>query len=180
MLNSDEANKNLKFLSYLNQFSILINKLCCVICVILGLLLVSMITLEVFFRYVVGNALSWPEEIAGFVFVWFSMLGAAICLFKKAHVSVMFAVNHFNEKIRFHVQNCIHIVIILFSYILIERGHALLNIVSGQLSAAIQINMVWEYAAMPVTGVIFILYSIVSILNNLFTGNDAIRGDLKS
>lgn len=177
---TNKTNNILKFLSYLNHFSILINKLCCVTCIVLGLLLVAMITLEVFFRYVVGSALSWPEEIAGFVFVWFSMLGAAICLFRKAHVKVMFAVNHFNDKIKFYFQNCIHILIILFSYILIERGYALLGIVSRQLSAAIQINMVWEYAAMPVTGAIFILYSIVSILNNLFTGNDTIRGDLKS
>jgi len=176
---SNKIIDKLKFLGCFNQISIFINKLCSAICILLGLSLVAIITLEVFFRYVLNNALSWPEEIAGFMFVWFSMLGAAICLFKGTHIKVTFVVTHFNQKVQYYLKTFVHLLVILFSYILVERGYSLLHIVSMQVSPAAQINMVWEYSAIPITGAIFIFYSIVSILNNLLTGNDSIRGDLK-
>jgi len=172
--------KMLKFLGYPNQICILINKLCCAICILLGLSLITIITLEVFFRYVINSALSWPEEVAGFVFVWFSMLGAAICLFEGSHIKVTFFVTQLNQKVQYYLKNFIYILVIIFSYVLVDRGISSLYIVSGQVSPAAKINMVWEYVAVPITGIIFILYCIVSILNNLLTGNDSIREDLKS
>lgn len=171
----DDKSYPFKLLKFLNQISIFINKLCCGICIVLGLLLVLVITLEVIFRYIIGSALSWPEEIAGFMFVWFSMLGAAILLFKKAHVRVSFLITHINPKMQYYLKIFIHLLVILFSYILVDRGYFLLHIVSRQYSAAARINMVWEYSAIPITGAIFVLYSIVSIFNLILTGNDSIR-----
>lgn len=168
----------INFLKKLNRLCIFINLICVYFCIISGLFLVGIIVIEVIFRYLVGSALSWPEEIAGFLFVWFSMLGAAICLFKKSHISVTFLVIKFNSQWRFLIQTLVHVLIIFISCILLERGNFLLGIVSRQFSAAARINMVWEYSVIPIMGGIFILYSIVSILNSIFTGDDSIRGDL--
>lgn len=168
----------INFLKKLNRLCIFINLICVYFCIISGLFLVGIIVTEVIFRYLIGSALSWPEEIAGFLFVWFSMLGAAICLFKKSHINVTFLVIKFNSQWRFLIQTLVHVLIIFISYILLERGNFLLGIVSRQFSAAARINMVWEYSVIPIMGGIFILYSIVSILNSIFTGDDSIRGDL--
>ncbi|MEX2552025.1 MAG: TRAP transporter small permease, partial [Actinomycetota bacterium] len=41
----------------------------------------------VFFRYVLNAALSWPEEVVGFLLVWLSFAGAYLALRRDAHIS---------------------------------------------------------------------------------------------
>ena len=51
-----------------------------------GVVLVVLIGTGVFFRYVVGQALSWPEEVAGIIFVWFTLLGIALLTQSGEHI----------------------------------------------------------------------------------------------
>jgi len=168
----------IKVLILLNDFCAFINRICGYICVILGGTLVFLISIEVFFRYLVGSALSWPEEVSGFCFVWLTMLGTTICLYKKSHVGVSILTGKFSDKLKGFFKVVVHLMIIWFSYLMISKGYLLLKIVSKQFSPAAQINMSWEYSAIPATGTIFILYCLVSILNYLFTGDDTLNGRL--
>ena len=43
---------------------------------------------QVFARYVLERAPSWSEELAGFLMVWLTMLGAAAVLRGGGHISV--------------------------------------------------------------------------------------------
>ena len=49
-------------------------------CAAIALLLATtaIALLQVFCRYVLGDALPWPEEAVKFLFVWFVFLGAAM------------------------------------------------------------------------------------------------------
>jgi tripartite ATP-independent transporter DctM subunit len=44
--------------------------------------------LQVFCRYVLSQALSWPEEFAKFTFVWFVMLGMAMVTRRGQHIAI--------------------------------------------------------------------------------------------
>lgn len=44
--------------------------------------------LAVYFRYVVGAALPWPEEISGYLLVWISFTGAYLALRDGGHISL--------------------------------------------------------------------------------------------
>jgi C4-dicarboxylate transporter DctM subunit len=44
--------------------------------------------LQVFCRYVLGDALPWPEEAVKFLFVWFVFLGAAMVTRRTQHITV--------------------------------------------------------------------------------------------
>jgi len=43
---------------------------------------------QVFWRYVLNNSLSWPEEMAKFAFVWFVFLGAAMVTRRARHIVI--------------------------------------------------------------------------------------------
>ena len=165
-------------LMVLNKLCNFINRICGFLSIFLIGALVFLISIEVFFRYVIRNALSWPEELAGFCFVWVTMLGATICLYKKSHIGVSILIDRFPDILKGFFKIVIYLMIIGFSYLMISKGYLLLKVVSKQFSPAAQINMSWEYSAIPVTGIIFILYCLVSMLNYLFTGNDTLRGGL--
>ncbi|HEC93323.1 MAG TPA: TRAP transporter small permease [Candidatus Atribacteria bacterium] len=168
----------LKALMVLNKLCNFINRICSLLCIFLSGALVFFISIEVFFRYIIRNALSWPEEVSGFCFVWLTMLGATICMYKKSHVGVSILVDKFPSVLQGFFKIIVYSMIIWFSYLMLSKGILLLKIVSQQFSPAAQINMAWEYSAIPVTGIIFILYCLISILNYLFTGNDTLRGEL--
>jgi C4-dicarboxylate transporter DctM subunit len=44
--------------------------------------------LQVFFRYGLDNSLSWPEELAQWMFVWAVFLGAAALVAGKGHIAI--------------------------------------------------------------------------------------------
>jgi tripartite ATP-independent transporter DctM subunit len=56
-----------------------------------GALLLSTVIIaltQVFWRYVLNNSLSWPEEMAKFAFVWFVFLGAAMVTRRSRHIVI--------------------------------------------------------------------------------------------
>jgi len=44
--------------------------------------------LQVVLRYVFGNPLSWGEELARYIFVWITFLGAAVAYARDTHIRV--------------------------------------------------------------------------------------------
>jgi TRAP-type C4-dicarboxylate transport system permease small subunit len=55
-----------------------------------SLVVVTAVTtcLAVFFRYVVGAALPWPEEISGYLLVWISFSGAYLAVRDGGHINL--------------------------------------------------------------------------------------------
>lgn len=51
--------------------------------------MVTIIMLQVIYRYVFQSPLSWSEEVARFLFVWITFIGAAAAGLKGGHISVM-------------------------------------------------------------------------------------------
>jgi C4-dicarboxylate transporter DctM subunit len=49
---------------------------------------VTIALIQVFFRYALNSALSWPEEMARFAFVWFVFLGAALVTRGSRHIVI--------------------------------------------------------------------------------------------
>ena len=61
----------LNILQYLNTFFLRIGRQLAWIAI---LLMVMVILLQVFFRYVLNNALPWPDEVARFLMLWMTAL----------------------------------------------------------------------------------------------------------
>jgi TRAP-type C4-dicarboxylate transport system permease small subunit len=55
-----------------------------------GLLTASALValLQVFYRYALDNSLSWPEELAQWMFIWAIFLGAAALVAGKGHIAI--------------------------------------------------------------------------------------------
>lgn len=43
---------------------------------------------QVFFRYVLNNSLSWPEEVARLIFVWIVFVGAGLAVYRDTHLRI--------------------------------------------------------------------------------------------
>ena len=69
--------------------------------ILLGLIVAIMFA-QVMFRYTFNNSLSWSEEIAKFIFIWITFLGAALCFRDRKHLGVDFDPGEWISKLVGH------------------------------------------------------------------------------
>ena len=62
--------------------------------IILLAIMVSNVAIGVFYRYVLNNSLSWTEELARYLMVWFAYIGMAMAFRDESHVNVSFPVSY--------------------------------------------------------------------------------------
>ncbi len=108
--------------------------------------------IQVVMRYVFSNSLSWSEEMARFIFLWLSWIGASYAVKESAHFRVEMFANLCKGKSRKYFELFVLIVWFLFSFFLTGYGTSLVLFLvgSGQFSAAMEIPMAWPYASVPV------------------------------
>lgn len=126
---------------------------------ILMALIVIIMFAQVLFRYVFNQSLSWSEELAKFVFVWLTFLGAAICIKERIHVGVEFLMDRLSVKWKRYLDLFQTALITLFNVALSVTGFCWVWEVSGTLSPAMSLplNIVF-YAALPVTSVLSVVF----------------------
>ena len=117
--------------------------------------------LQVLFRYVFNNSLSWSEELAKFIFIWITFLGAGICFRDRIHLKVDFLVSKLPDKYQIFLEIANTLLITAFSGIMAILGFLWVINVSGTLSPAIglPLNIVF-YAAYPVSAVFTLIYGL--------------------
>lgn len=134
---------------------------------------VVMIT-QVFFRYVLNNSLSWSEELARFLFVWASMLGAAVVTGNHGHAAIKMLDSLFSSKANAIKEIIFDLVAAAIGLMLFYFGIKLVNGVWNQNSAALKLCYAYVYMAIPVGGIGIM---IESILNALITTLSLVKPD---
>lgn len=115
----------------------------------------AVMTLLVFFqvimRYIFGSSLSWSEELARFIFLWVSWIGASYAVKERTHFRVEMFANLLHGKNRRYFELFILLIWFVFALIMAYLGTELVLFLmeTGQISAAMEIPMSWVYASVP-------------------------------
>lgn len=128
---------------------------------LLGLMSI-LIGMQVFMRYVMGDSLTWSEELARYCFIWCTYLGVSYGVKSRAHICVEAAVNQLPHAFKSKVKVLVHLVFILFAALVVKEGYALtLKIFSfGQTSSSLGIPMGVVYLA-PTCGFALVIYRLL-------------------
>ncbi len=132
------------------------------ICFLLMLAMVSIIFLQVLARYLFSNSLSWSEELGRFLFVWMTFLGAALALREKMHVALDLLIMKMPRPLQKICLSIGYLAMFLFTCVLIYGGYRFVAKSSHQISAAMQIPMIYVYLVLPVGGALILFYVIRS------------------
>jgi TRAP-type C4-dicarboxylate transport system permease small subunit len=136
----------------------LIDRLIMLILVLQGIFLVLIIGVAVFYRYVIGAALSWPGEVAGIVFVWYTLLGIVILEGADSHIGFDFIEKHTPAIVGKAVRALSQAIVILYGVIMTVYGWKYLQLFPDETSPAAGINLNWLKSAVPITGVLIVVY----------------------
>ena len=64
----------------LQKFSEAVNNVVSHIGMVFFIILIIACVLQVFFRFILNNSLSWSEELARYCFIWMHMLGTSLLI----------------------------------------------------------------------------------------------------
>jgi TRAP-type C4-dicarboxylate transport system permease small subunit len=125
--------------------------------------LVVDVTWQVVSRYLLGEASSFSEEVARYLLIWIGLLGSSYAYRKKMHLAFDLITNKVTGRIKFWMELVIHACIIFFSVVvLIFGGWYLVQLTweLNQLSASLQISLAYVYFALPLSGLLMVIYAL--------------------
>ncbi|MCL4178161.1 MAG: TRAP transporter small permease [Verrucomicrobia bacterium] len=108
----------------------------------------------------------WTEELARFLLIWTSLLGAALAFQRGAHLGVDFLVARFHPDARKAVRWIGDLLVLVFAgLVLVKGGWTLVatTLASGQVTPALGLKKWIIYAVIPIAGLFVILFTLQSM-----------------
>jgi TRAP-type C4-dicarboxylate transport system permease small subunit len=125
---------------------------------------------QVFTRLILKDPSTWTEELATFMLIWVSLLGAAVALGRGAHLGIDYFVGKLPAKVRLGTEVIVFLSVSLFSLLVMVLGGIDLvasNLELGQESPALRIKMGYVYLAVPISGFFLTLYGVIGLVERL-------------
>jgi len=159
---------------YLQKTSDAVDRVCTVITVIL-LGTMSIVTFLQIICRAFFTSLSWSEELARYMLIWLTFIGAG-CVHKRAgHISITLFQNIFSGKTRKAFQILTQLLCIIVFAVAIYYGFSYMQLMGLQLSAAMRIPMRYIYAVIPLGGSVLLLHSVDRIVRICFHQEDTTK-----
>ncbi|MGE5632281.1 MAG: TRAP transporter small permease [Caulobacteraceae bacterium] len=118
---------------------------------------VTIIFVQVIMRYIFNSSLSWSEELARYIFIWQTWLGASIGIREKKHIKVELIYGLVKGRGKKVVDIIASFIWLAFSiFITINGTQLILDLIQkGAISSGMRIPMYFVYVSLPIsTGVI--------------------------
>ncbi len=127
-----------------------IEKMICVFCLAMMSLL---IVVQVIFRYVLNNSLSWSEELARYLFIWMIYIGISYGVKLDKHICVDAVYAFMPKKAKKPYAIVAYVLFLIFAVAMVYYGTVVvgMQISTNQLSPAMLLPLQYVYAA-PVVG----------------------------
>lgn len=120
--------------------------------------------LAVFFRYALGSALAWPEEISGYLLVWISFAGAYLALRGGGHINLDLFVEKLPDRLRKVAYLGVDVVVAAFLVLLTVLSVRMILIVGDTPLETIDLPQGIFMASIPVSSATMTLALVVNII----------------
>jgi TRAP-type C4-dicarboxylate transport system permease small subunit len=139
-----------------------------ILLIVIACLLVINVLWQVFSRYVLNSPSSFTDELAGYLLIWVSLLGAAYVAGKKEHLAIDILLQKSSPARQRVLNIVIQSVIIGFAATVMVIGGSWLvytRFYLGVQSASLQLSLGYVYIVLPLSGLIIIFYSIHHLID---------------
>lgn len=133
------------------------------------ILMIAVVILQILARYALPWSPNWTEELARFCFIYMVSLGAGLAVQDRGYVSVNTLLDRLAPSARKRLEIIILILVIILMLTMFIVSIPLAQIVSLQISPAMQLNMSFMYGSMACMGLFVSIYSILQLLERIKT-----------
>lgn len=121
---------------------------------------IVLVSMQVFWRYVLSDPLPWTEQAARYLFIWMLMLEMPILLRRDNNISFDLLYKRLPEKVRHVVQIALLVLIAAFGIVFFVGSFQLCVKSLGKTAVGLGIPIVWVYAAQPTGAALLALVAI--------------------
>jgi TRAP-type C4-dicarboxylate transport system permease small subunit len=118
----------------------------------LTFVMVVVVSIQVFMRYVLSNSLSWSEELARYCFIWLIYIGISYAVKHHRHIKVDAALLLFKDKTKIYFSILSNVLFLIFCVYVVIYGYGIASqlLSFGQTTPALQIPTGVVYLAPPI------------------------------
>lgn len=149
------------FLRALTKFDSLLARGEAAVIITMVAVMTVVVFLQVVYRYVLTQPLHWSEELARYLFVWLSILGATLGLQKRGHFGLDIFYRMLPNKGKRFLQSVINLSMGIVILVILIQGIKLVQKTIFQESPAMGISMGWAYACLPVGAALMAIHLLV-------------------
>lgn len=131
--------------------------------------LVAVITLQIVSR-VFFTSVSWTEEVARFLLIWITFLGATLAYQQGRHIAVTIMRDNLPPAFKRIVTGAAILVTIAFLVALARVGWQYTNLQSFQKSPSLRLPMNYVYVIMPITAALIAFMSSIDLIRLICGG----------
>ena len=131
------------------------------------LFIVIVTLLQVFFRYILNDALSWSAELTKIVFVWMTFLGSAVAINRNRHMRIDTLVQLVPERPRVIIDILLQAAIIVFLIVISYHGLAIIERSARILTGALRWPRSVFFLPVVISGVLRSVYSLRVITQSI-------------
>lgn len=132
----------------------------------IGMLLIAAILfLQVIQRYGFRAALPWPEELAGFLLVYVSLLGAYRALASDGHMAFEVIPRDTTRPVLVLLRILGQLLVVIFLLVLVYGGVELAALAGAQPSTALRLPMSVPYMITPVAAALMAAASVLRLVD---------------
>ena len=141
------------------------------------LVIVVIVSCQVFSRLVLQSSIMWSEEVALLLMAWTAFISMAIGVEKDLHIAITVFFNMFPKKLQTFFMKFNTVATIFFGYILCHYGILLTKNAMRSTLPATQWPAGIKYMLMPVAGIFIMYFAIISLFNLRRYRHLAIEGE---
>ena len=126
--------------------------------------IIVVVLMQVVWRYVFNNSLTWTEELSRYLYAWIIFVGAALAIRDNSHVRVDFFMARLPAGVQRVVDFVTGVMILAFLGLVVVVGFQWVFEVRGTRSPAMSLPVNWVlYGALPVGALIGVGYLVVRV-----------------
>ena len=129
--------------------------------------MVAVIAASVVWRYVLRSPISWADELASILMVWFTYLGSALGMRDRAHYAFDYLVTALPESTKRYVMLLGQLVAIGMSAGLLAWSAQISFLLREWTTPALEVSRALVYAACPVGASLILLYAVRDLVLHL-------------
>jgi TRAP-type C4-dicarboxylate transport system permease small subunit len=135
---------------------------------LVGLIIVLSVLLGagVFYRYILNDSIYWSNEVARYLLVYITFLGATLAHRHGVHVRIDIILERLSAINKKRLDKLISLLFLLFWVVILVSSWKLLPMFMMQKTATLNIPFAYPFAAVPISALVWILYSIDDLLRS--------------
>ena len=130
---------------------------------LLGLVMTLVVIMQVFCRYILNHSLFWSEELARYLLVWLTFLGASVAYYRNMHPGVDVVYSRLPESLKRAARICVAVLSLLFFLVMIWYGIRFAYFIRLQTTPALSLPKWTIFSVIPLSGLLLAIHCLAKL-----------------